>query len=554
MKSIHLQHGFALLIMLACVGLWLAPMLNVFSSQLIGDPFGDAYEYAHHIWWIHHAITHGMNPFHVETLAYPNGLGGAWLWGNPFNFAPAWLFLYVLPLPVAYNLSVVFHLTLNGWTMYWLGWRLLRHVPSALLMGIIFLLYPTTQAHLIASHVGLIALWGAVLWMIALENTTDVAHRWSWVWVAWALPLAIGGSIQHLIFLVVPFGGVWFIKLLCTRQWQAMRRMLLGGSIGLVLALFLIVPILLERTNTPPNQERGDVAYSTDLLAFVAPSFYNPLFSQLTYSRNVLGEVKNVEGTAYLGIIVVCLAGVAWWYEPRARWWGAVVLLGMILALGIFLKWNGEVNIIFIENMATPILLPWGWISHLPLLNIVRTPSRFNFLVGAGMAVLGGYGAHVVWQKVGWLRGARWVLGLAMVMGIAFEYQVMWQNSFPTVLTVPTLERDIFLELRGDPTVRAVFDIPYDHLLAAKDGMFLVTVHHKPLIAGQITRRTPVSETVLGQLQSTLSVDLLQQYGVDVIILHRHWATGEFITHALNKLGTPLYEDERFMVWRIKGQ
>ena len=139
-------------------------------------------------------------------------------------------------------------------------------------------------------------------------------------------------------------------------------------------------------------------------------------------------------------------------------------------------------------------------------------------------------------------------------MGIAFEYQVMWHNHAPMIPTIPTLERDIFLELRDDPTIRAVFDIPYDHLLATKDGMFLVTVHHKPMIGGQITRRTPVSETVLAQLQSTLSPDLLQQYGADMVILHRQWATPELEAHAVQKLGTALYEDERFMVWRTKGQ
>ncbi len=554
MKPIHRQHGLACLVMVIGVGAWLFPMLGVFSTQFIGDPFGDAYEYAHHIWWIHHALTHAQNPFHVETLAYPNGLGGAWLWGNPFNFAPAWMFLYALPLPTAYNLSIVFHLALNGGTMYWLGWRLLGHFPSALLMGIVFMLYPTTQAHLIASHVGLIALWGAVLWMIALENTTTRSHRWAWVWVALALPLAIGGSIQHLIFLVIPFGAIWFIKSLHARQGWAMRRMLLGGVIGLGLALVLIAPILQERTTTPTNQERGDVAYSTDLLAFVAPSFYNPIFSQLTYARNVLGEVKNVEGTAYLGILATCLAGVALFRVPPARWWGAIVVLGMILALGVFLKWNGEVIIVTIDGISSPILLPWGWVSRLPLLNIVRTPARFNFLVGAGMAVLAGYGVRDVWHGLKRLGSGRWLIGFAVVMGIAFEYQVMWHNHAPMIPTIPTLERDIFLELRDDPTIRAVFDIPYDHLLATKDGMFLVTVHHKPVIGGQITRRTPVSETVLAQLQSTLSPDLLQQYGADMVILHRQWATPELEAHAVQKLGTALYEDERFMVWRTKGQ
>ncbi|MGV2434501.1 MAG UNVERIFIED_CONTAM: hypothetical protein LVT10_06130 [Anaerolineae bacterium] len=351
--------------------------------------------------------------------------------------------MYALPLPTAYNLSIVFHLALNGGTMYWLGWRLLGHFPSALLMGIVFMLYPTTQAHLIASHVGLIALWGAVLWMIALRKYHDTLKP---LGMGLGCPcLALSHRRKHSTsdLLGYPLRGmVHQVDIRSAGVGNAADAV--GRDDWARSWLVLIAPILQERTITPTNQERGDVAYSTDLLAFVAPSFYNPIFSQLTYARNVLGEVKNVEGTAYLGILATCLAGVALFRVPPATWW-AIVVLGMILALGVFLKWNGEVIIVTIDGISSPILLAWGWVSRLPLLNIVRTPARFNFLVGAGMAVLVGYGARDVWHGLKRLGRGRWLIGFAVVMGIAFEYQVMWHNHAPMIPTIPTLERDIFL-------------------------------------------------------------------------------------------------------------
>ena len=40
--------------------------------------------------------------------------------------------------------------------------------------------------------------------------------------------------------------------------------------------------------------------------------------------------------------------------------------------------------------------LPWALFQNLPLINIARTPARFNFAVGFAMAVLVGYGVSVL--------------------------------------------------------------------------------------------------------------------------------------------------------------
>jgi hypothetical protein len=116
---------------------------------------------------------------------------------------------------------------------------------------------------------------------------------------------------------------------------------------------------------------------------------------------------------------------------------------------------------------------------------------------------------------------------------------------------VPTVSAEIpdavrALSVRED--VRAVFNIPYDNLLVAKDALYLQTAHEKPLIAGHVTRQTPVNPAKLTLLQDTLDPSLLDEAGADIIILHKYWddptAVGPVETFAREKLGEPFYEDD----------
>jgi hypothetical protein len=89
---------------------------------MIGHPFGDTYEYTHHIWWINHALRRAVALFQ-PVLLYPMG----WkphICGAP-RCNPSWLLMFIMPLPVAFNLSALLTLALNGWAMWVLSRQLL---------------------------------------------------------------------------------------------------------------------------------------------------------------------------------------------------------------------------------------------------------------------------------------------------------------------------------------------------------------------------------------------------------------------------------------------
>src|SRR5690348_1866413 len=94
------------------------PLITVISTRMIGHPFGDAYEYTHHIWWIKTALQTGQNPFFMPNLLYPDGLSATLLWSLPLQSFPAWAFNFVMSLPAAFNVSALLTLAANGWAMF----------------------------------------------------------------------------------------------------------------------------------------------------------------------------------------------------------------------------------------------------------------------------------------------------------------------------------------------------------------------------------------------------------------------------------------------------
>src|SRR5690606_28065046 len=93
------------------------PLITMMNERMVGHPFGDTYEYTHHIWWMNHSLRTGQSPFFMPVLMHPHGLEAAWLWGAPLQSFPAWLLMFVMPLPLAFNLSALLMLALNGWAM-----------------------------------------------------------------------------------------------------------------------------------------------------------------------------------------------------------------------------------------------------------------------------------------------------------------------------------------------------------------------------------------------------------------------------------------------------
>src|SRR5690606_4720520 len=432
--------------------------------------------------------------------------------------------------------------------------RITHHASlfPSLLAGLVFMLYPTFQGQLAAGHTGLLVLYPVPLYVasllrLSIPSNVPVTGRANYRFILTAaifFTMSMWGSLLILIYLVAPITGLFLIYLLWRRAWGSLLCVLLALGLGAMLSAPFLLPILREQASQT-MREQGSLLYSASILGVVSPSFYHPLFKGLEHSRRVLG-VDPFEGASYVGIIAAALCLIAVWRVRRARKWLLLAALAWVFSLGPLLKLYDQPLADRVADYPTYISLPWALFQNLPILNIARTPARFNFAVGFAVAVMAGYGAAYLESRI--KPPARWI-GLLLLMAlIAFEYQFFW--GMPTVpATIPQQ----VVELREREDVRAVFNVPWEHLLTDKDGMYLQTGHGLPMIAGHITRRTPLNPAMGFLLQRTLDPALLDQAGVDIIILHKEWDDEEGALDAFlrGRLGAPFYEDQLITVFNV---
>lgn len=542
------------------------PLVTDLSGQFIGHDTSDAYEMGHHIWWFKYALQTGEPLFYQTLLAYPDGIQGISLWSNPLQFFPAWAFAFVMPIAAAYNVTILLTMALNGWAMWWLARYLLARsgdratndtfseIP-ALFSGLVFLAFPTFQGHLFGGHAGLLVMWPVPLLVWALfrliEPETNALSRTTMlrrflVAVLLFVMSPFGHTLQT-IYVLMPLMGLFLLWRLIQRDWRGAAYVTGAGLVGGIILLIFLIPVIQDTFSTEAYAGEGFVEYSADLLGIVTPSFMHPFFGQFEYTHRVLG-VNLIEGSTYIGMAAALLMGIAVIRRRDSRWWLALALLSWLLSLGPLVKLFDQPVTLQIADTETYLAMPWAWVYNLPGFSLARTPGRFTFTLALAVAVLAGYGMAVVWRWLAW-RGQRMQIAAAVVLSLCvlWEYQSFW--PYPTL---PADVPDAVKALAERDDVRAVMDMPWGNLLVAKDGLYLQAWHQKPLIAGQVTRRTPVSPAKLNMLETTLDPALFDAAGVDIVILHKTRADAGLQTRLRDAVGGLIYEDERVALYETR--
>ncbi|MDQ7025692.1 MAG: hypothetical protein Q9P44_09045 [Anaerolineae bacterium] len=525
-------------------------------TRFIGSESSDIYEMARGAWWFKYALQNGEPLFYQTLLGYPDGIDGAVLMTVPTQYLPISVLSFVLPLNIAYNVIALLWMALNGWSMYWLMCYLLNdeHDVAALLSGLIYMTFPLFQGHLSDAHGGLIIAWFAPLYLWALFRLVSAKTQvWRWILASVLFfYLTTTGHILLSIYVLMPITGAFGLARLYKHDWKGIVRIFIMGIIASILLLALLIPAINSATSESAYTEtQGFVRYSSDSLALISPSFFHPLFANLDYSRAVLGTNLG-EGMSYIGFFVGILIIIGIAKNRESRWWLMLGFGAWVLSLGSLLKVGNEPVTMLLEAYDTYIILPFALLENLPVFNLARTPARFTFTVAIAVAVIAGYGAAWLWQYH-WQPKQRWRYGLAIFLAIliVFDYQSFWGQ--------PTVTADIpqaVYDLRERDDIRAIFNVPYQHVLAAKDALFLQTAHEAPLIAGQITRQTPVNPAKLALLQATFDPALLDEAGVDIVIFHQQRAAEIDLFDSLQaqlrtQLGQAIYEDERIAIYEV---
>jgi hypothetical protein len=557
------------------------PLVTQFTSAIPGDSF-DGWQNYWKQWWVKVALIDKFtSPWFTDLLYYPTGVSLLFHTLNPFNgiaFLPIQLAFGLLP---AYNAAVAFSFVASGLGAYLLVRYVLGQGSSrlaAFVAGAIFTFAPYHVAHLLG-HMQLIALEWLPFFALYLLRATS-AHATSRYSVrARSREIAIA-----TLFLILVALCDWYYVFYCliltavVAAWCIVRglrrpeRTALHGSLLAVVAIWLAAAVILSPLLVPMVAEARTTSYmvpdpaqsrvlSADLLAFVTPQGFHPLWGEWARqaSRNFTSSIS--EYTVFAGYAVLALAIVGLASRGRTGMkalWLAVAFTFFILALGPVLHIDGRTALL---PGGAELPLPYAALNRLPFLDIMRSISRLDVMLMLALAVLAAMGLQALMRS----RAGRWV-GVAALALVVFEF-------LPAPYPVSPPDPPAWYEtLAADPRPGAVLNLPVNW--DRPWYLLYQTVHRKSLTAAYISRddprtlieRAPVLRYFRRLGGDSSEFDLrrdgrkaLAELGIRWVVLDRYKMPAgperEVTEAGARQLfgdQQPAYEDERITVYEVE--
>jgi len=301
-----------------------------------------------------------------------NPLSGLW-------YPPGWLAL-IIPLPFAFNLLVALHLLWGGLGIYGLlRSEGLTH-QSALFAAVIFEALPKFFAHFGAGHLTLLFAIPWTPWLLWASRVSHLSTKSKFCWKeAVILGLIFVADVRWIVFagllwLFYTLGLMDFanIKLIMERIVLKIIHVLMQSLI----AVFLTAPFFFLFIEFTQYSSRAQ-------MSFMDISSYSLPLSQL------------------LGLIFPNFGGFHEWMLYTGAF--GFISFVLIMAYGISLPgsrfwiWCFFISLLFSLELMQPF---FEFIEFVPVLNLLRIPTRALFLSGLCIAILSGYNFQILTRSL----------------------------------------------------------------------------------------------------------------------------------------------------------
>jgi len=359
----------------------------LFSPLIILLPYINEFPYPYNSQFSDFTITHYPNMIYLQRVITTEGVLPLWsntiMSGYPFFADPLaglwypflWMFVFI-PQPAGLNLMILGHLFLGGIGMY----KFLRlnghQIFSALVGGVVFEAMPKVFAHYGSGHITLICSVALTSWLLYFEKKSSIGLYKKRLWV---MPGVVYGLIILADIRWAAYSGILWIayKITCFYKMRNRKNGILWNEIFNLIkqvctSLFIAAPLLL------PFIQFTNLSTRT----MMSPGDRSQLALPITY---------------LLGLIIPNFSGYAEWVIYP----GIGVLISIILAFGNFHNrfdrkfWIGVLIISIILSLGS-VVPGFDFIMSLPLLSLLRVPSRFLFLTGISFSVLLANGLDVI--------------------------------------------------------------------------------------------------------------------------------------------------------------
>lgn len=469
--------------------------------------------------WVAHQLP--MAPAHIfdanifyperNTLAYSETLLVPGLFAAP-------LYWVALSPILIYNLVLLSGFALSGVGVALLVRRLTGNNGAAIVAGIVFAFLPYRvdhYAHLQLQQTQFIPL---ALW--AFHRLLDTGRLRDGVLLGLFTAGQMLSCMYYGIFLIPYMAVVCGTMLIASRVMTRERLVALAAAAAIVtVAMIPVGRAYLAAREVVGERGEGEVAQnSATWRNYLAPPEVNAVYGK------VFAPFRDPERRLFPGFVAVALAIVGV-FSPRNATKGpkerkltndgAVRLayaLGLLLAFDVSLGFNGA--------------LYRGLYDHFLPFKALRIPARMGLMVGFSLAVLAGYGAARLTDRLRSRTARRIalvVLGTLMLGEYASKPLELW--------TAPTRPPDSYADLvrdAGDGPTSIIFEFPTG-AMEDPEYLYYSTFHWQYLVNGYSGFFPPSYRNVVNAVRGfpdETSMNVIKSHGVRYLVIHGEWLFG----------------------------
>jgi hypothetical protein len=576
--SVQLLAVFTLHLLLAAIATY--PMILNLDTALVGD--GDTVQNLWNLWHTRSAFAQGhLFPFYTRLIYHPDGVSLAY---HSLSLLNGWLGITLqnglgLGLVSTYNWITLLTFVLSGAGVFLLLRTMRASCAAAFCASVVFTFAPIRLSRV---HFGNLDMYStqfvplAVLFCYRFLQTGKAKYAAlggmmlaATTWLN--LYLAVGAAL----FCALLFGAARFLFLYPLPSKRLALGLMAFAGLTCVLALPVVLPMVQDFPDFAQhaNQTVAAVSNSADLAGFFIPdASVPPLWLQTLGSlKDRIAQVYQrfygnpCEKTVFIGYAVLGMAifSVVVVRDRRVWFWLAIAGLFALLCLGPQLHFLGK-----------PLFrcMPYSVLSHLPLVNFGRAPSRLAIFVMLALAILIGHALTQLEARQPLFKQVALVLsGITFVENLIVPMRLDFRVS-----QIPAY----YAELSRSVTRSAILDVPVDLVGAQGPGgnyMLYQTVHQQPIVGGYISRTPskdlwPFDYPFIHELRARIYGDTspyqlgedilsgarseLASLGVQYVIVHRdefaHVMDYQTVREGLSQvLGVPTHEDGLLTVWDL---
>ncbi len=475
------RDGLAIAFYLLATVMMTYPLIFRLDNRWLAYRDIDTYTKLWDHWWLVHTLSTGQPLNYTRDLFYPIGLD---LTFHSISWTTTVLIGLITPLLgsiAAYNFNILFAVFTSAYAAYLLILTLVKHRGAAWLGGLIFSFVPYHMAHT-GGHPDLTQMAAIPLAVLFFTRALARSSIRSALIAAVMVGLVCFTGLYLFEFAAISLLPAFIYTAVNQKRWRAPRFWMIIIVFGLASALLTsprVVPLLRspDALSSVIEEKYSADTMQTDLLAYITPSQFNPIFAPYVAGAAARFEM-NSKWPAYLGLVPIALIVLAaTWKKSRLVTW-SWLLLGlffMIMSLGPVLRFDGRVY----EN----INLPYGWLVWLPFIRIVARPDYFVLGLLLPLAVVAAIGADRCLGALDQHRRAQAVLLVAVSAVLLFEY---WNGPYPGFeLSIDP----VYQQLAQEPGNFAIIELPMGRR-ESKDYTLSQTVHQHPIVEG-LSGRTP---------------------------------------------------------------